>query len=650
MELFCMVCRCPGSKLPKYFLVQGGSISPCRGKPGGATGEEGDGPMSVVGDVPSEHTSTPDEKVPIEVADMHFSWDIQPKAEIQTACETLKDPSYRAIYGSCNSSQMIGLGDAQYKLARPSSSQKVYTDNFSDATQSNHLKLHRQISADGNTESWSELKRDAIGGLLGEGSPLVKSGKQVEERTVKALSAQPYNPVCPVSQGVSSCSSSSQHIVSSSGAGKYIGNSGLEMQIACQITKEPAHIALYGTKNPYESTGLSDPSDKFIAPSSFRGVNISSISNTSSGMNLPTNNAKENSKYNQLELQKQIDDYQRFEFGSGLNTDDAGGLTITGFPQKVQVGQNIVKALSAEPYQPVFPVSQGTSASSSSQHPNVASQLLEHPEYHSRIHCTQPSLQPTIKAVSTSMTPHVKEPCYQENFCLGDSYLSVQGIDDVGDGNSDMSLLRRNVVSTRDAENKSPTVSDRVHADVSEIEFTLGHQTSANSMPIQYAPQAARQPSQQCLQADVAETYSPFGHQFAANIVQRQFAPQVTTQPSHRSLHGSNNSNLRTRSDGDSQKELFRPHLSHRTSTDVISGALPKINLQERSSQSVQEMGLDEATNSKMLTAQQQLQRQVQRHLRRHHKKAVASEAQTPHGNVETSIRRDTPKDFLEIH
>uniref|UniRef100_A0A0E0DPZ1 Uncharacterized protein n=1 Tax=Oryza meridionalis TaxID=40149 RepID=A0A0E0DPZ1_9ORYZ len=284
-------------------------------------------------DVPDEHTSTLDEKVPIEVADMHLSRDIQSKAEIQPACRTLKEQSSKVIYGSCISGQMFGLRGSQYTLAKPSSSERFYTDKFSDATGSNHLKLHRQISDNGNVESRSELNKNAIGVLLSEKSPLAKSGKQVEQRMVNDLSAHPYNPVCPLSQDVNSYSSSFQQIVSSSGEVKYIQNSGQEMQIACEIVEEPSHIALYGGKNHYELTGLGDPHDKFIAPSLFEGVNISSISSTSSGMNLSTNSAKENNEYNQLKLQKQIDAYQRFEIGSGLNMDDADGdLTATGVP------------------------------------------------------------------------------------------------------------------------------------------------------------------------------------------------------------------------------------------------------------------------------------------------------------------------------
>uniref|UniRef100_A0A0E0L148 Uncharacterized protein n=1 Tax=Oryza punctata TaxID=4537 RepID=A0A0E0L148_ORYPU len=190
---------------------------------------------------------------------------------------------------------------------------KDYTDKFLDATGSNHLKLYRRISADGNTESWSKLNKDAIGVLSCERSPLAKLGKQVEQRMVNDLSAHPYNPVCPLSQGASSYHSSSQHIVSSSGEVKYIRNSGQETQIACEIAKEPIHIALYGSKNPYELTRLGNPRDKSIAPSSFEGVNISSISSSSSGMNLSTNSAKENNEYSQLKLQKQINGYQRFE-------------------------------------------------------------------------------------------------------------------------------------------------------------------------------------------------------------------------------------------------------------------------------------------------------------------------------------------------
>nr|AAV44052.1 unknown protein [Oryza sativa Japonica Group] len=194
-------------------------------------------------------------------------------------------------------------------------------------------------------------------------------------------------------------------------------------------------------------------------------------------------------------------------------------------------------------------------------------------------------------------------------------------------------------------------MSGMVHADVLEIYSSLDQQTLANNIQIQYALQAARQPSQQSLHADVAETNSPFGHHFAANIIQRQLAPQVTTQPSNISLHGSYNHNLRIGSGGDFQIELFRPFSSHITSSDVISGALPKINMQAEtmSSQCVQEMRLDEATNSNMLTAQQQPQRQLYRHLERHHKKIVASEAQALHGNVETPIRMNKAKEFPKI-
>ncbi|EEC78990.1 hypothetical protein OsI_19483 [Oryza sativa Indica Group] len=463
---------------------------------------------------------------------MHLSRDIQSKAEIPPACRTLKEQSSKVVYGSCISDQMFGLQGSQYTLAKPSSSERFYTDKFSDATGSNHLKLHRQISDNGNVESRSKLNKDAIGVLLSEKSLLAKSGKQVEQCMVNDLSAHPYNPMCPLSQGVNSYSSSSQQIGSSSGEVKYIQNSGQEMQIACEIVEEQSHIALYGGKNPYELTGLGDPRDKFIAPSLFEGVNISSISSTSSGMNLSTNSAKEINEYNQLKLQKQIDGYQR---GS-------------------------IKSVSWEKH---------------------------------------------------------------------DNFPSLRGIDNVADNNPRMSLLHNTIVSTRNAGNQSPTMSGMVHADVLEIYSSLDQQTSANNIQIQYALQAARQPSQQSLHADVAETNSPFGHHFTANIIQRQLAPQVTTQPSNISLHGSYNHNLRIGSGGDFQIELFRPFSSHITSSDVISGALPKINMQAET--------------------MQQPQRQLYRHLERHHKKIIASEAQALHGNVETPIRMNKAKEFPKI-
>lgn len=59
-----------------------------------------------------------------------------------------------------------------------------------------------------------------------------------------------------------------------------------------------------------------------------------------------------------------------------------------------------------------------------------------------------------------------------------------------------------------------------VHADVLEI-YYLDQQTSANNIQIQYALQAARQPSQPFLHANVAETNSPFGHQFVDNLLLR---------------------------------------------------------------------------------------------------------------------------------
>uniref|UniRef100_A0A0E0L150 Uncharacterized protein n=1 Tax=Oryza punctata TaxID=4537 RepID=A0A0E0L150_ORYPU len=207
--------------------------------------------------------------------------------------------------------------------------------------------------------------------------------------------------------------------------------------------------------------------------------------------------------------------------------DDEGHLTVT------EVEKNMINTLFAEPYQPVFTVSHGTSYSSSSQHPN---EDTLHPTFTAT----------TIKDVSTSMALHVKEPCSQENFYLANNFPSLQGIENIVDDNPRMSLLHNTVVSIRDAKNQSPTMSGMVHADALEIYSSLDHHTSANNIQIQHALQAARQPSQQSLHADVAETNSSFGHRF------RQLAPQVTTQPSNMSLHGSNNRNLRIGSGGDS--------------------------------------------------------------------------------------------------
>lgn len=250
-------------------------------------------------DVPSEQISTPGEKVPIEVAETPFSLYIQSEAAkdignsdtgMQIACQIVKEPSYKAFYGSNKPAQQIGLGDSHDKLASSSSPQRVCTDNLSriklcnnsakEGTGFNKLKHQEQISRHENIESRSELNRDAIGGLASKGSPVVKLGKQLEQRLVKALSAEPYHPYFPVSRGIGSRSSSSQqtNAVTSSGVAKYIGNSDREMQVACQIAKEPSYGALYGSRNPYQPTGLGNSHDKFTPPS-FQGVNTGSISN-----------------------------------------------------------------------------------------------------------------------------------------------------------------------------------------------------------------------------------------------------------------------------------------------------------------------------------------------------------------------------------
>ncbi len=118
------------------------------------------------------------------------------------------------------------------------------------------------------------------------------------------------------------------------------------------------------------------------------------------------------------------------------------------------------------------------------------------------------------------MTLYVKEPCSQENFYLADNFPSLQGFDNVADNNPRMSVPHNTVVSARNARNQSPTMSGMVHADVLEI-YYLDQQTSANNIQIQYALQAARQPSQPFLHANVAETNSPFGHQFVDNLLLR---------------------------------------------------------------------------------------------------------------------------------
>lgn len=242
--------------------------------------------------------------------------------------------------------------------------------------------------------------------------------------------------------------------------------------------------------------------------------------------------AKENTECNRKNLQGQIDGYKNIEFGSGLNRDDSGGLAITRGPlarSGVQVEERMVKALSAQPYYPVFPVSRSASSSLSPQHPNVVSQKLERSEYRPSVCCPCSPLQPTIEARANSIIPHVEETRNQESFSLADSTRGVWGME--GGSNPDMPLLHHTAVSTKDY-------------------------------------------------ADVAEIFSALDHQSAANNIQMQFAPQVVKQPAHQSLHGSNYPNILT-GPGDFPKELlFSSSSFHGASTDGISGELLRNNLQ----------------------------------------------------------------------
>ncbi|BAH93083.1 Os05g0327100 [Oryza sativa Japonica Group] len=526
--------------------------------------------------------------------------DIQSKAEIQPACGTLKEQPSKAVYGSCISGQMFGLQDSQYILAKPSSSERFYNHN-SDAIGSNHLKLHRQISADGNAESRLELNKDAIGVLSGEKSPLAKSGKQIEQLMVNDLSAHPYNPVCPFSQGVSYYSSSSQHIVSSSGEVKYIRNSGQEMQIACDIVEEPSHIALYGSKNPYELTGL--------------------------GMNLSTNSAKENNEYNQLKLQKQIDGYQRFEIGSGLNMDDADGdLTATGVPQKVQDGKNMGFDNVAD-NNPRMSVPHNTVVSARNarnQSPTMSGMAARQP--------SQPFLHANV-AETNSPFGHQ----FADNLLLrlqhNHQTYPYMGATTAAYG---LDLLGGTMIGKDDLKHKN------LHGQIGFHENVASHYFGMNPE----LPRISSFLHQKCseflqLNSDAMRCLTRVEKQVEQSTIIGPPFPSVTV-PSPLSV---NHLSSMSRGyclgykDPNNQGIGFSP--MYEPSGFNTNYTLP-LRMEAHAMESYDIDALSKATR-------QSCQRKQYRHLERHHKKIVASEAQALHSNVETPIRMNKAKEFNEI-
>ncbi|XP_062202038.1 uncharacterized protein LOC133904571 [Phragmites australis] len=168
--------------------------------------------------------------------------------------------------------------------------------------------------------------------------------------------------------------------------------------------------------------------------------NTDDISGAFSGMNSLPNSSKESTEYNQLELQKKIIGNKKIGFGSGLNRDDGGCSATVGGPLARLHGpakQRMVKALSAQPYYPVFPASQDASSSSSSQQTKVVNQMLAFPEHHQGIYPAHPSLQSSIEGNTTFMALHFEEPHYQENVSLTDG-PSILGMNRGGDSNLDI--------------------------------------------------------------------------------------------------------------------------------------------------------------------------------------------------------------------
>ncbi|TVU49600.1 hypothetical protein EJB05_00917, partial [Eragrostis curvula] len=95
---------------------------------------------------------------------------------------------------------------------------------------------------------------------------------------------------------------------------------------------------------------------------------------------------------------------------TGPDTDDHG-----------QDKLRMVKALSALPYHPVFHVSGDASSSSCPPYSRVVPQMLQFPEQHQVIYPVHPSLQSRMEGNTVFITPHAKEPCYQESVSLVDS-------------------------------------------------------------------------------------------------------------------------------------------------------------------------------------------------------------------------------------
>lgn len=193
---------------------------------------------------------------------------------------------------------------------------------------------------------------------------------------------------------------------------------------------------------------------------------------TFSGTNTLPINARGNTKYNLTEIQRQISGSKKIEFGSGLNQNDIGSPAVSGGSLgrlHRQDEQQMVKALSAEPYHPVFPISRDTGSSSSSQHPNVVDQMLEFQEHYGLVYPTHPPFRSSIGANLTFMTPQSEEPNYQKKFSFVD-HPNVQKMDFGGDKNLDMSLLHDVSSAT-----SSMKVANSLNKGASPLSLIKGH-------------------------------------------------------------------------------------------------------------------------------------------------------------------------------
>ncbi|KAJ1265961.1 hypothetical protein BS78_08G114100 [Paspalum vaginatum] len=172
-----------------------------------------------------------------------------------------------------------------------------------------------------------------------------------------------------------------------------------------------------------------------------------------SGINTLPSDAKGNTKYNQIELQRQVAGNNNIEFGSGLSRDK----------------QQMVKALSAEPYHPAFPISQDAGSSSYSQHCNVVNQISEFQEHYGRVYPTHPPLRSSIGANITFMAPHAEESNCRESVSFAD-HPNVQEMDFGGDSNVDMPLIHDVSSAT-----SSTGVANSLNKGASPLSLVKGH-------------------------------------------------------------------------------------------------------------------------------------------------------------------------------